>query len=516
MFENYDAIANKIRAYPDQVLDMYTKGTNPEVPPWLAMTILKERNNFEKGADMARAAGQPQQPTVRDKLVQQTGIMAGLGQAQPMAPQGAPQAPTAPKGFAHGGIIGFSGKGQSDVPKSRGISTAAEGENLLPTTTGYEGMGILEALQAMGGNASDAIRDWLSSMERNALTQGTPKTRTIPENAPRAQSTPENPITGMPEGMEVGQTRPTQTGATQGPVTGGPRTGGQVTQGAPSSGGAPREATDPFQALLMKTLTNAPKSDVPATMSDYLKQQREGLAAQGITSLPFAEQRNRISEIESRRAKEDAAREEQLKQRPLDELVSFLTSAKGGRASQALRTGTEGASALQAENRAQDIAHQKMRDEQSMKMLEIKSLNDRAELELAKGNIDGYQRLKAEAAKREQEWQQHVISGAASGFQTMEQARTRRQNASDAAANRKDALTAKLEADQQNKAMAMANSAATKAMSTPQGMIANKGKTIDELALEMYPKYLAALRGEQAPGPSTTGGKVLDWNSIGK
>lgn len=513
MNTNYDAIASKIRGYPDQVLDMYTKGTNPEVPPWLAMTILKERNNFERSADMANAAAQPQQPTVRDKLAQQTGIMANLGQAQAMGQQGMPQAPAAPQGYAQGGIIGFS-EGDK-VPKSRGISTAAEGENLLPTTTGYEGMGILEALQAMGSDASTAVRDWLASMERNARVQGAPRVTSVPENAPRMVSVPENPLTGMPEGMSVGQAARGMQGS---PLSQGAPRVGAPGAGAPGVTGAPanvaREAADPFQALLMKTLTNAPKSDVPATMADYLKQQREGLAAQGITSLPFAGQRDRIAEIEARRAKEDAAREEQLKQRPLDELVNFLTSAKGGRASQALGTGAQAAQAMQAENRAQDVAYQKMRDEQSMKMLEIKSLNDRAELELAKGNVDGYQRLKAEAAKREQEWQQHVITGAASGFQTAEASRTRRQNAADAAAGRSDALKSKLESDQQNKALAMANAAATKAMSTPQGMIANKGKTIDELALEMYPKYLAALRGEQAPGPSTSGGKVVDWNSI--
>lgn len=308
MFENYDAIANKIRAYPDQVLDMYTKGTNPEVPPWLAMTILKERNNFEKGADMARAAGQPPQPTVRDKLVQQSGIMANMGQAQPMAAQGAPQAPTAPKGFAQGGIIGFSGKTGSEVP--------------------------------MGD--------------------------------------------------------------------------------------------DPFKALLYKALTEQPEYNEPGTMEEYLAKQKAGLEAQGITTLPFAEQRNRIAEIEARRAKEDEARAEQQKQRPLDELVSFLTSAKGGRASQALRTGTEGANALQAENRAQDLSYQKMRDEQSMRALELKSMNDKAELELARGNIEGYNRIQAEIAKRKQDFQQHQIQGAASGFQTMEQARSRR----DAAAAR--------------------------------------------------------------------------------
>lgn len=398
MFENYDAIANKIRAYPDQVLDMYTKGTNPEVPPWLAMTILKERNNFEKGADMARAAGQPPQPTVRDKLVQQTGIMANMGQAQPMAAQGAPQAPTAPKGFAQGGIIGFSGKTGSEVP--------------------------------MGD--------------------------------------------------------------------------------------------DPFKSLLYKALTEQPEYNDPGTMEEYLAKQKAGLEAQGITSLPFAAQRDRIAEIEGRRAKEDAARAEQLKQRPLDELVSFLVNAKGGRASQALGSGAAASQAAQAENRAQDLNYQKMRDEQSMRALELKSMNDKAELELARGNIEGYNRLQAEIAKRKQDFQQHQIQGAASGFQTMEQARSRREAAAARSAGTDPNVQNAIRAIKEDEAINRWQKDIDAANKIPTAANRARAATLEKQILDRQNEIYKHFKVELPPATmngtpsSPTGGKVVDWNSIGK
>jgi hypothetical protein len=98
--------------------------------------------------------------------------------------------------FAEGGIVGFNGTTGSSVGRS-------EGSNLLPDKTGYEGMGLLEAIQAMGGDAAEFLKrkgrdaaQYLRDTEKAALqtTKDTTVPVTIPDNAPAPQSLSEGAV----------------------------------------------------------------------------------------------------------------------------------------------------------------------------------------------------------------------------------------------------------------------------------------------------------------------------------
>lgn len=136
---------------PKKSLDNYAKGADPRViNDIIALSELKEQAAMRQRADLASGAAQGQMPTVRDKIIQMfqqanqprqqpqqqpnpmaQGIMAqARPPMQPQVPQEAPpeaqmyhggvaRLPVSDRmfGYAGGGIIAFSGKERSDVPR---------------------------------------------------------------------------------------------------------------------------------------------------------------------------------------------------------------------------------------------------------------------------------------------------------------------------------------------------------------------------------------------------------------
>jgi hypothetical protein len=252
----------KFKSIPE--LQHFANGMDPKVPAWMASSVLKAKvDERERFANMQGAA-KGQMPSVKEQLEQKAGLMqqqasqAPMGLAQPMAqpPQGPVQMPggltsgTAGSGmqFAEGGIVGFSGTTGSSVGRS-------EGSNLLPDKTGYEGMGLLEAIQAMGGDVGEFLKrkgrdaaQYIRDTEKASL-QGPTTTRLIPTENTDPQSVPDNLASTGQQGIVSGQTGPA---APRTPPT-GPRP-----PAAPAAAPAGGLGSSSVAAMLQKQLGKEP------------------------------------------------------------------------------------------------------------------------------------------------------------------------------------------------------------------------------------------------------------------
>jgi len=134
---NLVQISERLKGMPLQAVMQYANGTNPEVPPYIALGELQRRKKMEQDAQQSAAMQQnpQQQPTVKQGIEQAlTPQMPQQGAPQAPPQQGAPQmpqqggvptlpAPNMAKGFAPGGIVSFNGEDESLVTnESAGFS----------------------------------------------------------------------------------------------------------------------------------------------------------------------------------------------------------------------------------------------------------------------------------------------------------------------------------------------------------------------------------------------------------
>ena len=147
---NLVQINERLKDLPMQVVQQYANGMNPEVPPYLALGELQRREMSQKQMATAQGASQGPQPSVKERIEQQAGLMAaqGLQQQQMMqqmaqqrapgpVPAGTPQPEDQPEAqatmmargglarapvnfnFQHGGIVAFNGEDGSEVKKDK-------------------------------------------------------------------------------------------------------------------------------------------------------------------------------------------------------------------------------------------------------------------------------------------------------------------------------------------------------------------------------------------------------------
>lgn len=169
---NIVQIANDIKGYPLDLLKQYANGSNPEIPPYIALGEIERQNKMHEREAIKQQAGQGAQPSVKEQIEQKAGLMAlqaqqlkqgqqqmmQQAQAQPMPiPDNIPQPPEqetyADGGMAQlpigsdffqygsGGIISFDGTEGSQVPESQEdrkrrvmaeILAAAKGQQSTP------------------------------------------------------------------------------------------------------------------------------------------------------------------------------------------------------------------------------------------------------------------------------------------------------------------------------------------------------------------------------------------------
>jgi hypothetical protein len=302
----------KFKSIPE--LQRFANGMDPKVPAWMASAVLKAKVDEKERWDNMQGAAKGQMPSVKEQLEQKAGLMqqqaaqTPMGLAQPAAqpPQGPVQMPggltsgSAGSGmqFAEGGIVGFDGTTGSYIGRS-------EGSNVLPDKTGYEGMGILEAIQAMGGDVGEFLKrkgsdaaQYIRDMEKNALqtTKSTTVPVTIPENAPAPQSLSEGAVESAlknnRQGIAQGNVTNVVSGAQTVPPTSGPRP-----PAAPAAGGL---GSSSVAGMLQKQLAKEPAQPTTEDAINAIKGIQKGF---GVDQPAGAEERAMIEEMKARYAK---------------------------------------------------------------------------------------------------------------------------------------------------------------------------------------------------------------------
>ncbi len=117
---NLVQISERLKGMPLQVVMQYANGTNPEVPPYIALGELQRRKKMEQDAQQSAAMQQnpQQQPTVKQGIEQTFRPPAPPPQMQGVASL---PAPNMERGFANGGIVAFEDGGRVERYQSQGF-----------------------------------------------------------------------------------------------------------------------------------------------------------------------------------------------------------------------------------------------------------------------------------------------------------------------------------------------------------------------------------------------------------
>lgn len=116
---NLIQISERLKGMPLQAVMQYANGTNPEVPPYIALGELQRRKKMEQDAKQSAAMQQnpQQQPTVKQGIEQAFRPPAPPPQMQGVASL---PAPNMERGFASGGIVAFEDGGR--VERYQGLT----------------------------------------------------------------------------------------------------------------------------------------------------------------------------------------------------------------------------------------------------------------------------------------------------------------------------------------------------------------------------------------------------------
>jgi hypothetical protein len=116
---NLVQISERLKGMPLQAVMQYANGTNPEVPPYIALGELQRRKKMEQEAKQSAAMQQnpQQQPTVKQGIEQTFRPPAPPPQMQGVASL---PAPNMEQGFANGGIVAFEDGGR--VERYQGLT----------------------------------------------------------------------------------------------------------------------------------------------------------------------------------------------------------------------------------------------------------------------------------------------------------------------------------------------------------------------------------------------------------
>lgn len=487
---NLVQIQDRLRSMPMPLLMQYANGSNPEVPPYVALAVLKEKQTEQQQMSNMQGAAQGQMPSVKSQLEQKVGTMQQQASMQPMGLAQGPAAP-APQGpvqMASGGLASsarFAGGGA--------IKYEGEGKNLLPDTTGYEGMSIEDMIRAMGGS----VRDYFANEEKRHF-QGTPKERAVPGggagrgtiNPPMASELQPEQVNVMPSAPQtaqgLGTARP-------------PAPQGRPPQGPAAAPGRAAPAPDSMEAMLRASLAKSPEAPSVEGAAGIV----QGMQKQFGVDKPAGEEERRLIEQMNQRYAEGQ------KGKDLRDFQSVMSAFGRGPGA----AGLEGVRLHEASTAA-DLAHQKG----VYDMLNKINTGNRAEQvgAAAKGmGIYGDQE-KAVAEKDKANLQALV-----SAYHTNVSAGAQLQSARIMAAAREAGMdTKEIQAAEAAYARDPEATAIKKLLENP--MIANnpaklqeKIKRLDEIQRSKYEAFGAKMPGATPSAPKT-GGKVLDWNSIGK
>jgi hypothetical protein len=427
---NIVQIQSRVQELPNsaqtmQYLNAAMNGQVTTVPPYIAAAELKRRETEGMMDQLAKGAAQAQQTTVKDQLQQKMGVMALMGQQQPPQPPQIPQ-PAPPEqqpqaggidslpvkedmfGMAGGGIVAFDNGGKASVP----YGGYGGGPSMIPAKTGYEGMGILEFLKAFGADVLAKLpseeKTRLAANQRRRDAEGEANMRNYKprptmeqgeadimyENIGMEPRAPQAPKPAKPSAPPpAAGPRPAA------PQNAAPAAAPQTTQGIKSL--LEQAKADPAYMRLMKTVDTAnPYGGPQESQGDYIKRMTEGIRSQMPGGkMPYETSEARLREIEDRRAKEDTDYAESNKGRQLDNLLTMISGMGRGSFGNAGMQGIQAVQKVERSQREEDLRRKDLRDQQSMKLMEIRSLNEQAQMALAQGNVQAYEKLTQEAKK---------------------------------------------------------------------------------------------------------------------
>ena len=441
-----------------QYLTAAMNGQVVTVPPYIAAAELKRIETDGVMDQLAQGAAKAQQTTVKDQLQQKMGIMALMGQQQPPQPPRIPQ-PAPPEqqpeaggidslpvrddmfGMAGGGIVAFQsggGTGGYETPYDRmnrenreaaAQRTATQPVDIRVLTRLYQQ--DPELAKAAAAKAGDAGAALLERVIQSAQSTG-PRLGSVPaeregERAAQRQAAQKPMVT-----PEVSSAYPdeTQRGAAAGlkgiatalPNPRPPAAAKPLGPRPPAAAKPPAEAgisladqapgaspitladalgKDPaYQRVQKLAEAQNPYGGPQESQEDYIKRIRQGIRSQlPGGKMPYETSEARLKEIEGRRAKEDTEYAESNKGRKLDNLLTFISGMGRGSFGNAGMQGVEAVQKIERSQREEDLRRKDLRDQQSMRLMEIRALNDQAQMALAQGNVQAYEKLTQEAKK---------------------------------------------------------------------------------------------------------------------
>jgi hypothetical protein len=385
---NLIQVQDRLKDMPTQAIMSYANGSNPDVPPYLALGELNRRKQMEqkqvqapqgtvkdqieqsvKLAQAQKAAqAQGQQKMTEAMGSQQTPVPGGTPQPQEQPEAGIAQLPTGPMNFRDGGIVSFADNpnqpASEDMPsdkeeKERRRSADRRALTAVPDYLADEILAPFRATANVVGASASGAQNFANRVI-NALA-GTnlaenldynPNLKLRPLQEKRNQPLPVdlNPSKYIPEGTD----RPSESAAdvnamirgsqlgqapsAQRPPSSGPRAssagGGRAPGGAPQAGapqaGGPPVAVDPLAKLMERIegqTTQLPKSP------DALREERAKTDPY-LNTLPGSKLEELHAKI-AQRDEEDRARflknEEERKQGRLNRSLMAGAEATRGR-----------------------------------------------------------------------------------------------------------------------------------------------------------------------------------------
>jgi hypothetical protein len=292
---NLIQVQDRLKDMPTQAIMSYANGSNPEVPPYLALGELNRRKQMEqkhaeapqgtvkdqieqsvKLAQAQKAAqAQGQQKMTEAMGGQQNPVPSGTPQPEGQPEAGIAQLPTGPMNFRDGGIVSFDGENASLVDQNMPSDEESQfmkdlrkfGRDYFVETEEQKARRMEQQKTMAQGDPLKYFTQSASEYEKNKKARELAKQNVLPSDLDPSRYIPEStdraPTSTADVNAVIGQAAGAQRGPSAGPRppsaggAGGPSAGGRAPSGAPQAG-APAQDDDLAMLRKMRDELKAP------------------------------------------------------------------------------------------------------------------------------------------------------------------------------------------------------------------------------------------------------------------
>ena len=307
---NLIQVQDRLKDMPTQAIMSYANGSNPDVPPYLALGELNRRKQMEqkqvqapqgtvkdqieqsvKLAQAQKAAqAQGQQKMTEAMGAQQTPVPGGTPQPQEQPEAGIAQLPTGPMNFRDGGIVSFDGENASLVDQNMPSDEESQfmkdlrkfGSKFIETEEQKARRRELQRTQVAGAPLKYFTQP-ASEYEKNKAARELAGQNVLPSDLDPSKYIPEGTDRPSPSTAEINALIGQGAGRTPSagprpPSAGGAGGGGRAPGGAPATGGPQAGAPTPenMYDTLMKR-SEARTASQPELPEDLRKKMAEYL-----------------------------------------------------------------------------------------------------------------------------------------------------------------------------------------------------------------------------------------------